>query len=156
MKAIASPLDPLALEPYTRSGYPDPFRNLCLPREKRALGDAGGLTKIGINHTTLGVGAASSMRHWHTHEDELVFVLEGELVLITDAGERALRAGQCAGFPAGHADGHQLVNRGTVPAVYLEISNRDTDDAANYPDVDLCWNQPGSPGKYSHKDGKIY
>ncbi len=156
MNAIATPLDPLTLEPYTGCGYPDPFRQRCLPREKRALGDAAGLTKIGINHTTLGAGACSSMRHWHTHEDELIFVLEGELVLVTDAGERTLRAGQCAGFPAGHADGHQLVNRGTVPAVYLEVSNRDAGDRATYPDVDLCWNQPGSPGKYSHKDGKLY
>jgi len=96
------------------------------------------------------------MRHWHTQEDELIYVLAGELVLVTNAGEQSLRAGQCAGFPAGHRDGHQLVNRGTKPAVYLEISNRDEADVAHYPDVDLCWNAPGSPGAYSHKDGRPY
>ena len=156
MKSIATPINPLDLDANTRSGYPEPYRSQVLPREKRGLGDASGLTKIGINHTTLGVGAASSMRHWHTHEDELIYVLEGELALVTDAGERALRAGQCAGFPAGHQDGHQLVNRGSVPAVYLEISNRDDADSAHYPDVDLCWNAPGSSGKYSHKNGEPY
>ena len=136
------------------SGYPEPYRSQVLPREKRALGDAAGLTKIGVNHTTLAPGAASSMRHWHTHEDELIYVLAGELMLVTDAGRQPLRTGQCAGFPAGHRDSHQLVNRGTAPAVYLEISNRDQADAAHYPDVDLVWNAPGSKGAYSHKDGQ--
>ena len=156
MKHIATPLKPLELKVNRGSGYPEPFRSQVLPREKRALGDAAGLTKIGINHTTLAPGAASSMRHWHTQEDELIVVLEGELMLITDAGERPLRAGQCAGFPAGHRDGHQLINRGRAPAVYLEISNRDESDVAHYPDVDLAWNAPGNPGAYSHKDGRPY
>ena len=156
MKSIATPFDPRDLSANTRCGYPDPFRSRCLPREKRALGDACGLTKIGVNLTTLGVGAASSMRHWHTHEDELVYLLEGELTLITNAGEQTLRAGQCAGFPAGHEDGHQLVNRGTVPAVYLEISNRDDEDLPSYPDVDLDWSASPSPGGYRHKNGEPY
>jgi uncharacterized cupin superfamily protein len=156
MKSIATPIDPHELTASTGSGYPEPYRSRVLPREKRALGDASGLTKIGINHTTLAPGAASSMRHWHTHEDELIYVLQGELVLVTDAGERSLRAGQCAGFPAGHPDGHQLINRGKAPAVYLEISNRDDEDAAQYPDVDLCWNAPEARGRYTHKDGRPY
>jgi len=154
--AISMPIDPRELEARAGSGYPAHFAKQVLPREKRALGDAAGLTKIGVNLTTLWPGAASSMRHWHTHEDELVYLLEGELVLVTDAGERALRAGQCAGFPAGRRDGHQLVNRGTSPAVYLEISNRDAADGAQYPDVDLVWNAPENPGAYSHKDGRKY
>ena len=156
MKSIATAIRPLDLQANDRSGYPEPFRGQVLPREKRALGDAAGLTKIGVNHTTLGPGAVSSMRHWHTHEDELVFVLSGELVLVTDTGEQSLKAGQCAGFPAGHPVGHQLVNRGKDPAVYLEISNRDPQDAASYPDVDLRWNAPDAPGKYSRKDGRTY
>lgn len=156
MKSIATPIDALTLGPRTDSGYPEPFRLQVLPREKRALGDASGLTKIGVNHTTLAVGAASSMRHWHTHEDELVYVLEGELTLVTGAGERTLRAGQCAGFPAAHEDGHQLINRGTVPAVYLEISNRDDEDRPHYPDVDLCWRASASGGGYFHKNGDPY
>ena len=115
---INSDLDadrPRELAARSSSGYPEPFARQVLPREKRALGDAAGLTKIGVNLTTLWPGAASSMRHWHTHEDELIYLLEGELVLVTDSGERPLRAGQCAGFPAGHRDGHQLVNRSTSP-----------------------------------------
>ena len=156
MKSIATPFSPLDVSANSGCGYPEPFRSRVLPRKRRALGDAAGLTKFGVNHTTLGPGAASSMRHWHTREDELIFVLSGELVLVTDAGERLLRAGQCAGFPAGHADGHQLVNRGTIPAVYLEIGSRDADDAVHYPDVDLEWNAPGAPEQYSHKDGRPY
>jgi len=156
MTSEATPIDPAALTANSRSGYPEPYRSQCLPREKRALGDAAGLTKIGINHTTLWPGAASSMRHWHTHEDELVYVLSGELVLVTDAGEQALKAGQCAGFPAGLKNGHHLINRGPVPAVYLEISNRDDLDGAQYPDVDLRWNAPEAPGVYTHKDGRPY
>lgn len=156
MKSIAVPVNPHDVSAKSGSGYPEPYRSRVLPREKRALGDAAGLTRIGVNHTTLGPGAASSMRHWHTHEDELVFVLSGELVLVTDAGERPLCAGQCAGFPAGHADGHQLVNRGTTLAVYLEISNRDAEDAAHYSDVDLRWNAPDARDRYTHKDGRPY
>lgn len=156
MKSIATPINPLAVDANTGCGYPEPFRARVQPRARRALGDAAGLTKFGVNYTTLGPGAASAMRHWHTLEDELVFVLSGELVLVTNAGERPLRAGECAGFPAGHADGHQLVNRGTTPAVYLEIGNRDAADAVHYPDVDLEWNAPGAPGQYSHKDGRPY
>ena len=156
MKSIATPINPLEVSANTGCGYPEPFRSRVLPRARRALGDAAGLTKFGVNYTTLGPGAASSMRHWHTHEDELVFMLSGELVLVTDAGERWLRAGECAGFPAGHADGHQLVNRGTTPAVYLEIGGRDPQDAVHYPDVDRKWNAPVAPGRYSHKDGRPY
>jgi uncharacterized cupin superfamily protein len=156
MKSIATPFNPSEISANAGSGYPEPYRSRVLPRARRALGDAAGLTKFGVNYTTLGPGAASSMRHWHTHEDELVFVLSGELVLVTDAGERPLRAGQCAGFPAGHAVGHQFVNRGATPAVYLEIGNRDADDVVHYPDVDLRWNAPDAPGRYSHKDGRPY
>lgn len=156
MKTIARPIDPRKLKAYNRSGYPKPFRSQVIPRQKRALGDAAGLTRIGINHTTLAPGKVSSMRHWHTHEDELIYVLSGEVVLITDRGERRMRAGQCAGFPAGHRDGHQFANRSRKPAVYLEISNRDREDSAHYPDVDLRWNAPGSRGRYSHKDGRRY
>src|SRR5690348_17838587 len=91
-------LDPMTLEPRTGSGYPEPYRSRCLPREKRQLGNALGLTKIGINQTTLPPGKESSMRHWHTHEEEFVYVLSGEVVLITDSGEQLLKPGTCAGL----------------------------------------------------------
>src|SRR5438270_1915948 len=101
-------LDPARVTPRSTSGYPEPFRSRVLPREKRAIGRALGLSKIGVNLTTLPPGKESSMRHWHTHEDELVFVVEGELVLVTDEGEQTLGAGMCCGFAAGSQNGHQL------------------------------------------------
>jgi len=152
-------IDPETLAPYTSSRYPEPYRSRVLPREKRALGDALGLSKIGVNLTTLPPGKESSMRHWHTHEDELVYVLEGEVVLRTDAGEHVLRAGACAGFPAGAANGHQLINRSDRPARYLEISNRDPSDGAIYsdPDVDLQYHtSPDGSGTFSRRDGTPY
>lgn len=132
-------LDPATVTARTGSQYPEPFRSRVLPREKRALGDALGLTKIGINVTTLHPGKESSIRHYHSREDEFVYVLEGEVVLRTDEGEQTLTAGLCAGFPAGTKNGHQLVNRSDAPARYLEISNRDPADLAEYPDDDLVY-----------------
>src|SRR5689334_20499611 len=132
-------LDPRDVPPRSSSGYPEPFRSRVLPREKRALGEALGLTKIGVNLTTLPPGKESSMRHWHTDEDELVYVIEGELILRTDHGEQRLTTGMCCGFKAGSKDGHQLVNRSDKPARYLEISNRDDKDMPSYVDVDLVY-----------------
>jgi len=147
-------LDPATVQPRLSSGYPEPFRARVLPREKRALGDALSLTKIGVNLTTLLPGKESSMRHYHTREDELLFVLEGEVVLRTDEGEQLLTAGTCAGFPAGSRNGHQLVNRSDRPARYLEISNRDAEDAAEYPDVDLAYRKaPDGNADFTRKDG---
>lgn len=156
--SLESPaLDPNDVAPRCSSGYPEPFRSRVLPREKRALGAALGLTKLGVNLTTLPPGKESSMRHFHTLEDELVFVLEGEVVLRSDEGEQVLTAGMCAGFPAGISNGHQLVNRSDRPARYLEISNRDADDSAEYPDVDLAYRKgPDGAATFTHKDGTPY
>jgi uncharacterized cupin superfamily protein len=145
-------LDPATLEPRTSSGYPEPYRSRVVPREKRALGNALGLTKIGINHTTLPPGKESSMRHWHSHEEEFIFVLSGEVVLRTDAGEQVLVAGMCCGFPLGTTDGHQLVNRSNAPAVYLEVSNRDAADGADYSDVDMVYRG----GLFTRRDGSPF
>jgi uncharacterized cupin superfamily protein len=149
-------LDPRTVEPRTGSGYPEPYRSRVLPREKRQLGDALGLKTIGINQTVLPAGKESSMRHWHTHEEEFIYVLSGEVVLRTDAGEQTLTAGMCAGFPLGTSDGHQLVNRGNTPAVYLEISNRDANDQAFYSDVDLHFHGAGAPVRFTRKDGSRF
>jgi uncharacterized cupin superfamily protein len=147
-------LDPATLQPRSGSGYPEPYRSRVLPREKRALGDALGLTQVGVNLTTLPPGKESSMRHHHTREDELVFILEGEVVLCTDEGEQVLTAGMCCGFPAGVKNGHQLINRSDRPARYLEISNRDVEDCAEYPDVDLAYSKtPDGRAVFTHKDG---
>lgn len=149
-------LDPTTLTPHTTTVYPEPYRSQVLPREKRRLGDAVGLTQIGINRTTLMPGKLSSMRHWHTHEDEFVYVLEGDVVLCTDAGEQVLTAGHCAGFPAGSNDGHHFANRSARPAVYLEISNRNKQDSAHYcdPQVDMQWS--AALGLITRRDGSSY
>jgi uncharacterized cupin superfamily protein len=150
-------LDPATVPPRSSSAYPEPFRSRVLPREKRAVGDALGLTKIGVNLTTLPPGKESSMRHFHTREDELIFVLEGEVVLRSDEGEQVLTAGMCAGFVAGSRNSHQLANRSDRPARYLEISNRDPDDGAEFPDTDLAYRKaPDGRPIFTHKDGRPY
>ena len=156
MNVRKTALDPLSLEPRTGSGYPEPYRSRVVPREKRQLGDAFGLKTVGINHTTLAPGKESSMRHWHTHEEEFVYVLSGEVVLRTDAGEQILTAGMCVGFPLGTTDGHQLVNRGQAPAVYLEISNRDANDRAFYSDVDMQFHGVNAEVMFTRKDGSRF
>jgi uncharacterized cupin superfamily protein len=151
-------LEALSVAAVNRSGYPEPWRSRVLPCEKRRLGEAFALTRVGINLTTLPPGKESSMRHWHTREDEFVYVLEGEVVLCTGAGEQRLTAGMCAGFPAGLEDGHQLVNRSDRPAVYLEVSNRDSEDTTYYsePDVDLVHSPPHARGRFTRRDGSVY
>ncbi|MCC6624536.1 MAG: cupin domain-containing protein [Deltaproteobacteria bacterium] len=154
MTLVKPAFDPSTLPVRSSSGYPPELAARCLPREKRALGDAAGLTRIGVNLTTLYPGKESAMRHWHTREDELVYVLEGEVVLVTSAGEQVLGPGMFAGFQAGVEDGHQLVNRSDRPARYLEISNRDPEDGASYPDVDLAYSKdPAGRPRFTHKDG---
>lgn len=155
---LAAPaLDPSTVGARTSSAYPtDEFRKVTAGRAKRALGDALGLTTFGVNLTTLAPGAASALRHWHRRQDEFVFVLEGELTLVTDAGEQVLGPGTCAGFPGGVADGHHLVNRSAAPATYLEVGDRLPGDAAEYPDVDLRVCATGAGWKYTHKDGRPY
>ena len=132
-------LDPSTLPARTGSGYPEPYRSRVLPREKRARAMPWD-SQIGVNLTVLPPGKESSMRHYHSHEDELIYIVEGEVVLRTDDGEQTLTAGMCAGFPAGSKDGHQLINRSNQPARYLEISNRNEADTADYPDpIDLAY-----------------
>jgi len=137
------------------SGYPSPFSDACQNRERRALGDAGGLSQFGVNLLTLPPGAWSSQRHWHSHEDEFVWILEGELTLITDAGEEILRAGDCAAFKAGEASGHHLVNRSDKPARTLEVGTRDPDrDRTVYPDVDMV--AEAGESVFRRRDGTPY
>ena len=150
-------LDPADVVPRNSTGYPEPYRSRVLPREKRALGDALGLTKIGVNLSTLLPGKESSMRHYHTREDEMVFILEGEVVLRTDGGEQVLRAGMCAGFPGGSRDGHHLVNRSGAPVRYLEISNRDPQDGAGYSDVDMVMHRDAAGRNvFTRRDGSAF
>lgn len=134
------------------SGYPAPFDAPCLDRKRVRLGAAAGLSQFGVNLLHLQPGTWSSQRHWHSREDEFVYVLAGEVVLVTNAGETVLRAGDCAGFPHGVADGHHLQNRGTAVAVVLEVGSDDKQDVTEYPDVDLR----ATPDGYVHRDGTPY
>jgi uncharacterized cupin superfamily protein len=149
-------LDPLAVAPATGSNYPDVFKPRVAGRLKRRLGDALGLKNFGVNLTTLKPGAASALRHWHLTQDEFVYILEGELVLVTDAGEQRLTAGMAAGFRGGKADGHHLVNRSSHDAVYLEVGDRNPGDGAAYPDDDLEARAVDGGWQFTHKDGRPY
>ncbi len=138
------------------SNYPEPFFSRMAGRTKRPLGDLFGLTNFGVNLTTLAPGAMSALLHRHTTQDEFVYVLEGELVLVTDDGETPLKPGDCAGFPKGGV-AHQLVNRSDAPASYLEIGDRSPGDSASYPRDDLvAILQPGGTWAFTHKDGTPY
>jgi uncharacterized cupin superfamily protein len=148
-------LDPSALEEKRGSLYPEPFKSRMGDRAKKRLGAACGLKNLGVNLVTLGSGQ-SSVRHWHTLDEEFVYVLEGELILVTDEGEQRLTAGMCAGYPAGVKNAHHFINRSGKPAKYLEMGTNVPGDTAFYPDDDLFirWGEDGM--KYTHKDGRPY
>jgi uncharacterized cupin superfamily protein len=138
----------------TGSGYPAPFDLPCAARARQCLGDAAGLTDFGVSLLRLPPGVWSSQRHWHSAEDEFVYVLEGEVVLATDSGEEVLRAGDCAGFKAGVKDGHHVQNRSSREAVVLEIGSRKPEqDEGEYSDIDMRFLKSGG---YAHKDGRPY
>ena len=149
-------LDPASVEARTGTNYPEQFNEKVAGREKRRLGDALGLTRFGVNLVRLAPGIMSSQRHWHTHEDEFIIVLEGELTLITDGGEQVLGPGMTAGFAAGSGDGHHLINRTDGDALYLEVGNKDKADDVNYPDIDLIRRVEDGNRVFLHKNGTPY
>lgn len=156
--AIAMPaLDPATVPGHHHCDYPSPFREPCIGRVRRKLGDATGLTQFGVNHVTLPPGVMSSMRHWHVHEDEFVYVLTGELVLVTDRGEQLLKAGMAAGFPHGRTDGHHLINRSKQAATFLEVGTRwPGGDEGAYSDIDMKIVIVDGEERYARKDGTLY
>jgi uncharacterized cupin superfamily protein len=151
-------IDISALPVRASSAYPDVFKPVVAGREKIALGNAVGLSQFGVNLTRLKPGAASALRHWHENEDEFVYVLEGELVLVEDEGETVLKPGDCAGFKANVANGHQLINRTNRDALILEVGTRAPREVAHYPDVDLRYEIDDEAGTRNilHKDGTPY
>lgn len=136
------------------SGYPAPFHGPCADRTRRRLGDAAGLRDFGVNLMTLPPGGWSSQRHWHSDEDEFVYVLEGELTLVEDDGQTLLRAGECAAFPKGTGNGHHLKNQSSVVAVYLEVGSRNPNDLTTCSDIDMM--SSNADGRFVHKDGTPY
>ena len=145
-----------SVTPRCGSRYPRPFSVPCAGREKHALGDAFGLSQYGVNLVTLPPGTWSSQRHWHSGEDEFVYVLEGRPTLVTDDGRTLLAPGMCAGFPAGEANGHHLVNDTDEAVTYLEVGTRREDDDVDYPDIDMQIRGRGTGGTYTHRDGTPY
>jgi uncharacterized cupin superfamily protein len=132
--------------------YPKPFDEPCIAQFCQRVARFAGLTQFGVNLTVIEPEAWSSQRHWHSHEDEFVWVLEGELTLITNAGEETLRTGDCAAFKNGDPDGHHLVNKSGRPARVLEIGTSDRQDRCTYPDIDMIADERG----YTHRDGTPY
>jgi uncharacterized cupin superfamily protein len=154
LPAIAAAEAPPRTKP---SNYPEPFASRMARREKRPLGDLFGLTNFGVNLTRLTPGGMSALRHAHSRQDELVYILQGRPTLITDAGENILAPGMCAGFKAGSSDAHYLVNRTESGVVFLEVGDRSADDTVAYPDDDIQA-VLGADGqwRFAHKDGRPY
>ena len=136
------------------SGYPKPFDAPCSERTRRRLGEAGGLRDFGVNLMTLPPGGWSSQRHWHSDEDEFVYLLEGEVTLVEDGGETLMCAGDCAAFPKGTGNGHHLINRSSAIAVYLEVGSRNPNDLTTCSDIDLM--SSNADCRFVHKDGAPY
>jgi uncharacterized cupin superfamily protein len=146
-------IDPASLPPVIGCHYPAPHDEPCRSRERRRLGDAAGLTQFGVNLLRLPPGAWSSQRHWHKGSDEFIFVLAGEVTLVTDTGEDVLRPGEAAGFKAGEPDGHHLRNLSGAEALVLEIGSRIPDDDATYSDIDMLAPPYDRPAMFTRKDG---
>lgn len=140
----------------TSTLYPQQFRDVVNGREKQKLGNAVGLTQFGVNLTRIKPGAASALRHWHHHEDEFIYMIEGELVLVENDGEILLKPGDAAGFKAGVNNGHCLINRSTRDALYLEVGTRAPSERVDYPDVDCVLERSGVTATYSRRSGEPY
>ena len=152
----APALDPATVTPRIGTDYPPPFDRLVAGRERRRLGDALGLKNFGVNLLRLPPGCASSQRHWHSRQDEFVYLVAGEVALVTDGGEQVLTAGMAAGFPAGKPDGHHLINRSATDALVLEVGDRPPGDEADYSDIDMLVRLIDGKQRYVRKDGTPY
>lgn len=149
-------LDPATLPIQQGSRYPAPFRDAVLARTKQIIGDALGLKTFGVNLVRLPPGAWSSQRHWHSHEDEFVYVVEGQVTLVTNSGEQVLGPGMVAGFPAGSTDGHNFINRTDKDVVFLEVGSRIDADEVVYNDIDMALRSQNGEFVFVHKNGEPY
>ncbi|MEH2468398.1 cupin domain-containing protein [Nostoc sp.] len=151
-------INPQEVPSEIRTNYPDEFKPMVAGRIRQQLGNFAGLQNFGVNLVKLEPGSYSSIRHWHSHQDEFIYVLEGELTLVTDRGAEILTPGMAAGFPAGEANGHHLVNRSSVVAIYLEVGDRTPNDKVTYPDENLMTtaSPDGKSRKLIRNDGTPY
>jgi uncharacterized cupin superfamily protein len=149
-------IDPAQVPDSQGSLYPEIFKPFVAGRIRKRLGNAAGLKNFGVNLVSLEPGSMSALRHWHTQQDEFIYVLEGEVTLITNAGAQVLQPGMAAGFPAGEANGHHLVNRSDAVVKYLEIGDRTPHDQVSYPDQDLIATEIAGERKFLHYDGTPY
>ena len=153
---MAKRIDATKIETVVGTLYPSPFDLPCRARQRKRLGDAAGLTQYGVNLLRLPPGAWSSQRHWHVAQDEFIYVLAGEVTLVTDDGAEVLRVGDCGGFKANDPNGHCLQNRSAQDAEILEVGTRLADDMAFYSDIDMVAPAGGKPAPYTHRDGVPY
>lgn len=149
-------IDPATIEPDTKSTYPEELQDPVRGRGKRRLGALAGLSHLSAVHVELPSGCASSLRVWHSHEDEMIIVLSGEATLLSETGESTLRAGEIVGFPAGEANGHQIVNRGKAPLTFIEVASFDERNVSTYPDHDLLQVPDGRGRRFVRTDGSTY
>lgn len=149
-------IDVAALPLDTASRYPAAYRAAVEGRARKRLGPAAGLTQFGVNLCRLPPGVASSQRHWHANEDELVYVLEGEVVLCEDGGETVLRAGDAAAWKAGVPNGHCLVNRSDRDALVLEIGTKAPTERVEYPDIDMRAVRDADGARNTKKSGEPF
>lgn len=155
--SVVVPVESNAIAPQSGCSYPEPFKSRMGQMHWRPLGDEFGLTQFGISLETLCPGAESALRHWHTLEDEFLYMISGQVVLCNDDGEFPMTAGMCVGFKAGSDNAHHVVNHSDRDAQYLILGSRNPDDMAFYPDDDLAWVQSESGGLIkAHKDGTPY
>ena len=141
-----------SIEENNATGYPPPFDQEVQGRWKRRLGPPAGLTDFGVSYVTLKPGAWSSQRHWHDGEDEFLVMLTGEAVLVEDDGRSVLRPGDCAAWPKGTRNGHQLCNESDADCSFIVVGGG-TNTGGGYSDIDMMFRPDGS---YVHKDGTPY
>ena len=149
-------INPEFVSENTGSNYPQELQHIVRGRSRKRFGKVAGLTNFGVNLVTLQPGSRSSIRHWHSKQDEFIYIVEGEVTLVTNEGKQLLIAGDCAGFPAGEVNGHHLINQSNSIAKYLEIGDKTPGDTVNYPDVDLVAKDSDTGWVFTRKDGSNY
>ena len=149
-------IDPDKVPEDRGTNYPEPFRHLVGGRIKKRLGNSAGLTNFGVNLVKLEPGSWSSIRHWHSQQDEFIYIIQGEVTLVTNAGKQVLQPGNMAGFPAGEANGHHLINHSNGVVIYLEIGDHASTDQVTYPDADLLAKNSPDGWIFTGKDGSSF